>query len=222
MVLVGIYNFFQESDLSAYSLNLAEDSLKLLGNALTAEAASVNTCLRHLANQSENIIYVDTTGTEVGTVKYDETGNIIEVSGDMVHPSVDGHNFITRRILSALPVPYNSDSRYDIHVDLFGSCGENDAITAVLVNNIPCKNYDRDGYSLTVHYSNALAASVTVFTKGEKLGVNKWQCMWNKTDGYHTYSLYRVSDVKRTALLPLINLKTTVNSVSSKIKSLFK
>jgi len=221
VVLVGVYNFFQQNDLSKYSLNLSEDSMQLVMNALTLEMAKINSCLRNLADASPNIIYVDTMGTQTYEAIYDESGNVVSISGDEIHPSIEGHSSIARRILAALPDEIGAKKNYDIYVDLYGSCGKNDKITAVLVNDILYTDYEKDGYALTIHCKTPLVTSVTVFTKGEKMGVNAWQCSWNCSDGYRTYSMWKISDLKKSVLLPLANIKSAFQDAFGKVKPLF-
>ena len=77
-------------------------------------------------------------------------------------------------------------------------------VSSVLVNGVPVKDYEINGYTLTIHYKYAGAKLVTVnTTDGDKTGVIKWHVSYNLSDGYRAYRYYKISDFMATLKLLL-------------------
>jgi len=214
VVLTGAFNFLDNHDLSDLSLSLSEDAGRYLVDAATPLIAAVNQAMRSWADKYENVIYVDITGVET---------NGTDGTGDDFHPSAAGHQFIVRRILSALPSSFVSRSRYDITVDLADMCGGDGRVTSVLVNGKACRDYTQNGYSLTVHYDRADAVQVAVTVKnGSTSGITLWQTAWNSSDGYRTYSFLRLSDSTKLLNTVKNKVQSTASAIKNKLNNLFR
>jgi len=202
VMLVGIYDYYLNNDLSTFKFNLTEDLESLIMNAFEMLTSAMNTAMRSYADTHKNVYFVDTNG--VNTLSYES------MSGDGAHPSIEGHDYISRRIISALPeeLVAANNRKLDIAVDLLGVYDpESSEVTSVTVNGIPVRDYEIDGYTLTIHYKGIGAKLVTVRTSDEeKTGVIKWQVSYNLSDGYRTYQLYKVSDLLATLKLLLNKL----------------
>jgi len=210
VVLVGIYDYYLDNDLSNYSLDLSEDMLSLIMDACIGISALFNANLRDYADTHENVYYVDTNQTQ--TISYETQ------SGDSIHPSLEGHDYIARRILSVLP---NSlKNRYDITVDLFGvyEPGKSSVIS-VSVDGKAVTDYELNGYELTIHCRNGNAKLVNIITTdGSKIKNITWQASYNKTDGYRTYQIAKVTDELSTAKTVATKVTTAAKTLLSKLK----
>lgn len=199
VMLVGVYDYYLNNDLSTLKYNLEEDSETLLMNAFLLVTSTLNAAMRNYADTHKNVFFVDTNGVE--TLSYETQ------SGDSTHPSNEGHDYIARRIISALPEEFamQNSRRFDIAVDLLGVYNPDTAkVSSVLVNGIPVKDYDINGYTLTIHYNHPGAKLVTVnTTDGDKKGVVKWHVSYNRSDGYRAYQYYKISDFMATLKLLL-------------------
>ena len=217
IVLVGIYDYYLTNDLAAFNFNLTEDMMSILYNAFIAVSATFNSDMRLYADTHKNVYYVDSNKTE--TLNYESR------SGDATHPSLEGHDYIARRIMSALPKEYNGKCRYDITIDLDGAYKPGtDRVVSVTVDGMPITNYEiNDGYSLTIHYNGPGAMFINVGIVGEKLKTTTWQATYNVSDGYRTYQLFKVSDVfSVTGKLFNRTFETLKSFVSSLFGNLFK
>jgi len=209
IVLTGLFNPFQENDINDIINSKDEQIPQIIQSLSVVLYDIVNNYLRKLADIYPNVIYVDINGA----IAMEEKDG--HVTGDDHHPSIAGHQFIARRILSALPQRYINDRLFDISVDLFGSCEPDDTITAVYVDGIrvPSDNYSKSGFSVSIHRNWILAKQITVVTEGNgKTGINTWNCVWNITDGYRTYSLLKVSDLDQCRL----HIKNRINELFNK------
>lgn len=217
IVLVGIYDYYLTNDLAAFNFNLTEDMMSILYNAFIAVSATFNSDMRLYADTHKNVYYVDSNQTE--------TYNNESQSGDTTHPSLEGHDYIARRIMSALPKEYNGKCRYDITIDLDGAYKPGtDRVVSVTVDGLPVTNYEiNDDYSLTIHYYGPGAMFINVGIVGEKLKTTTWQATYNVSDGYRTYQLFKVSDVfSVTGKLFNRTFETLKSFVSSLFGNLFK
>lgn len=217
IVLVGIYDYYLTNDLAAFNFNLTEDMMSILFNAFIAVSATFNSDMRLYADTHKNVYYVDSNKTE--TLNYESR------SGDATHPSLEGHDYIARRIMSALPKEYNGKCKYDITIDLDGAYKPGtDRVVSVTVDGLPVTNYEiNDDYSLTIHYYGPGAMFINVGIVGEKLKTTTWQATYNVSDGYRTYQLFKVSDVfSVTGKLFNRTFETLKSFVSSLFGNLFK
>lgn len=214
IILVGVYNPYFTTDLSAYKLSLSEDAIAIIMDAVTAATATINLLLREQASTRSNVTFVDVNGLEA--LEVDENGNTI--SGDGVHPSVNGQDYIASRVLSAVPASLKDKGKYDLTVNLFGVYDPNDAgsrIVSVTVDGKPVTYYELKGYNLTIHCKTPFVKLVNVTTYGKKIGNTTWQASYNLTDGYRTYQILRVSDVV-TTIINIFSIPVTA------IKNIFK
>jgi len=212
--LVGIYDYYMQNDISALNLDLTEDATTLLMDAFVTFTAAVNGAMINYANTHDNVYFADTNGVQ--TISYETQ------SGDATHPSVEGHDYIARRILAALPDEFTDKEQYDIIVDLLGvynPLSSKNRVVSVTVDGKIVKNYELNGFKLTIHYSNANANLVTVVVGGEKLSTVTYQVQYSPSDGYRTYQVSKTSDVVSTASLLVSKLQAKVKSV---LAGLFK
>jgi len=141
-------------------------------------------------------------------------------SGDGGHPSVSGNQFITRRVLSALPDQIKEKGRYDISIDLYGVLDLKDAnskVSAVLVDGKAIEDYELNGLTLTIHAKNGLASSVEVVISGGTISASVWQVKYNRTDGYRTYRVVNISNVTATVQKLTQKLGTVLKSIAGKL-----
>jgi len=201
--------------------SIDNDTAKVLGNSISLAVSAINTNLRLLADRYENTYFVDINGCDTRNETVDPETGYVALSGDGFHASVSGHDYIARRILSALPENLQGKPSRTIKVDLSAVPG---TVTTVLVNNVVVNNYSisPDGYTLSIPYPFTTAMTVSVFTKGSSIGVTTWQCQWNRTDGYRVYILGKNSDLSKTPSVLYKSVKSGLKTVVSKINSLFQ
>jgi len=218
IVLLGVYNPLSEGDYSSIIFDISEDIYDLVYAAVAGAAATINSFLRQQADVRENVIYVDLNGIE--TLELDENGNIL--TGDELHPSANGHDYIARRILSVLPSEYSDKHDYDISIDLYKvyNADAGDKIVSVLLDGVQTENYEINGSTLTVRAENADVKLVEVITGGSKVGVATWQASYNSSDGYRTYQIAKATDAARPFKLAVQKASAIVKTIKAKIWSL--
>jgi len=195
IVLLGVYNPRSEGDMSSLSFDISEDVYELIYPVISSAIAAINTFLQQQADMRDHVVYVDRNGIE--TLETDENGNIL--TGDELHPSANGHDYIVRRILSALPSEYTRKEAYDISVDLYKvyDAKADSKIVSVLLDGRPTDRYELSGSTLTIHAEDANVKLVEVISCGSKTGVTVWQASYHVSDGYRTYQVFKASNLSQ-------------------------
>ena len=207
IVLVGAINVVAD-------VTLLDETLLPLGTAFSAITGTMNCYLQKWAEQY-GLIYVDVSNAESRGTQCDWSA--LEVFSDFdigAHPTPEGHAYIARQILAALPtVPETEPDPVttDITVDLTHFT----SVDFVLLDGVPVSTKDcrMDKTVLTVPCCHKLAKSLTVGVKNKDGGLDfmTYQLAWHDKTGYTAYRVYG-----KNGILPLTTkLADTVRSVVS-------
>lgn len=154
------------------NVRISDDIIFPIGDVLSPFVIRMNNDLKILANNN-GCLYIDCYNadsylSEEGYTLIGEpdSKNILSSIANVSltsHLTADGHEYIARQLLRALPNEevINPEEKYYINVDI-ARYTKKDAVTGVKVNYVPILNYSFEDNLLTVPYYNSQAKTLTV------------------------------------------------------------
>jgi hypothetical protein len=205
IVMVGAFNLVSD-------LTLADETIAPLGSLMSAITVSMNNCMRKWQEEYDvlfaDISNAETLATEKG---WSLLGDFKDNSFAGTHPSQNGYNYITRRILSVLP---ETETYEGLALDI----GTLDKVDFVLVNGVKVNNYTLDGKILIVPCS-PLAVNLTIGAENEngKITIRTYQIVRNTDGTYKACRIYGNSDALGIFLRPIHLILRIFNLIREKI-----
>jgi len=210
IIIVGACNLL-------YNVTISDDTLLPIGTAVGSTSVLMNQFLKKLCGE-KGVIYVDISNTDLGASQYDFSlmGDFLKDEQVSTHPTTEGHAYIARQILNALPREDGSVNKIstDIRVDL-GFLGD---VDYVLLDNKAVTDFKVENNVLTVSNTNTNAKVLTVgIIKDGNLSIAVYQLEYNKDTGYTPYRIYSVNSVAAK----INSIANTLKTVFGKLSSLF-
>jgi len=135
-----------------------------IGNIVSTITELMNKQFKRWAKEY-GYIFVDISNVELGALENNVSLTELVFDSPDTHPTEKGYKQIARMIIAALSEKSEDAKKTDIVVDL----GRFDHIDSVYINGIavPQKDYELNGYVLTVHCKTALAANMAIAVKND-------------------------------------------------------
>ena len=195
ILLVGFFN-------PVADVELWDDALLPIGSAFNGLSDTMNAYYAGWAKEY-NCTYVDISNTVTAATEQDMSlfgGLLKDMKGVAGHPTQDGHDYIARQILAALPTADPSEPAAvttNITVDL----AHFTKVDSVLLDGIPVCGCSVEDTILTVPCRHKLAKTLTVNVKNDEKGGTDFVTYlldWESGRGYTAHRLY-----EKVAAFPL-------------------
>lgn len=213
IVMVGSFNMVDQ-------LTIADQTMAPIGSLFSVITDKMNKQYEKWAKEY-NVLYADISNTESLATEKDWSvlGEFLKDNNSFAgsHPSQLGHDYIARQILEQLP---EVDESKNIRVDLARFTN----VDYVLVNGVNVKDYQMNGYVLTIPYSGPLASTLTIGVKNADgtLSVQFYKLSYSRADGYTAQRQYGNNDIKGFFARPFELIKTIFNTLIKLLKKIGK
>lgn len=209
IVMVGSFNVVNQ-------MTLVDETMLPLGSLFSAITDSMNIQYEKWAKEF-GVLYADVSNTETMATENDWSvlGDFLKSNNSFAgsHPSQNGHSYMARQILLQLP---EKEETKGINVDL----GRFDRVDYVFVNGIPVKNYELNGYVLTIPYDGIGAVNLTIAVKNDdgSIGIQTYELKYGIGKGYSAHRLYGNNDIFGFLLRPINLIKMLFDKIGGLIK----